>query len=339
MKVAIRGEGVAASCCSHLLQQAGFATISLRAERPGVPAIMLSDAAVELARDIFRRPHLFARAPRITRRVVRWGANAETLELEHGAVVVSEPELLAELEQREDFPEPAGAGRKSMGTPAFTIHASRPLPPDAAEHAFGSRFASAVPIRLIDALDSTSCWIESLENGWMFLIPNSPESGWLLTVGSSPESALAQSRLISGRIAAIGETRGSFPSSPRIVSPLYGPEWLACGTAGLAFDPICGDGTAHAIREAILASAVVRGIAKGRDPEELCAHYEARLTAGFQRHLMACHAFYRSGGSGSWWESEVELLRRGVEWCAAKLRSHGAFRYRLRDFELEAVTN
>ncbi len=33
----------------------------------------------------------------------------------------------------------------------------------------------------------------------------------------------------------------------------------------MAFDPICGDGTAHAIREAILAAAVIRALARG-DP-------------------------------------------------------------------------
>lgn len=314
-------------------------TVPLRTERPRLPAIMLSDAAVELMRDIFRRPGLFAGARRITRRVVRWGQHAETLELKHGGIVVSELELLAQLEPHQNTPTPADAEQHSPNTSSFTIHSSRPLPSNPAEHAFGSRTASAAHVFLKDARDPGACWIESLESGWMFLIPDAHESGWLLTVGSSPESALAQSQLISERISSIGETRGSFPSSPRIVSPLSGPKWLACGTAGLAFDPICGDGTAHAIREAILASAVVRGIANGRSTEELCAHYEARLTAGFQRHLVACHAFYQSGGSGSWWESEVELLRRGVEWCAAKLRNHGPFRYQLRGFELEATGN
>jgi flavin-dependent dehydrogenase len=65
-----------------------------------------------------------------------------------------------------------------------------------------------------------------------------------------------------------------FSASPRIPAPLCGPGWLACGSAAMGFDPICGDGTAHAVREAILALAVIRGGDHG-----MPAHYEARLTA------------------------------------------------------------
>ena len=65
----------------------------------GLPAIMLSEAALALIRDVFERPDLFHAAPRITRRVVKWGRNAEPLALDHAAVVVSERELLGELEQ------------------------------------------------------------------------------------------------------------------------------------------------------------------------------------------------------------------------------------------------
>ena len=38
---------------------------------------------------------------------------------------------------------------------------------------------------------------------------------------------------------------------------MCGPGWLSCGTAALSFDPICGDGTGHAVREGILAAAVI----------------------------------------------------------------------------------
>ena len=86
----------------------------------------------------------------------------------------------------------------------------------------------------------------------------------------------------------------------------------------MAFDPICGDGTAHAIREAILASAVIRALAKGGSQNDLLSHYEARLTAGFQRHLAQCRQFYLSGGTGPLWTSELEAIDRGLQWCSAK---------------------
>jgi hypothetical protein len=100
--------------------------------------------------------------------------------------------------------------------------------------------------------------------------------------------------------------------------------------------PICGDGTAHAIREAILATAVLRAIDKGDSTEALVAHYEARLTAGF-RHLTLCRAFYCSGGTSPLWTAELDAIDRGIRWCDAKLGAYPEFRYQLRGFELEAV--
>jgi flavin-dependent dehydrogenase len=143
--------------------------------------------------------------------------------------------------------------------------------------------------------------------------------------------------MIAHQITGIGSGSSEFPAYARIASPLCAPGWLACGTAAMAFDPICGDGTAHAIREAILASAVIRAIAKDGDLDDLLLHYEARLTAGFRRHLMLCRQFYLSGGTGTLWRAELDAIDRGIQWCDAKLGAHASFRYQLRGFELEAV--
>jgi flavin-dependent dehydrogenase len=137
----------------------------------------------------------------------------------------------------------------------------------------------------------------------------------------------------------MGELSSAFDASPRILSPLSGPGWLACGTAGIAFDPLCGDGTAHAIREAILAVAVVKAILEGGDAKELLGHYEARLPAGFQRHLAVSIDFYRSGNSEKWWGEQTDFLRRGLEWCGRKLSDYGEFRYQLTGFELRPINN
>jgi hypothetical protein len=328
----IRGDSVAAWCCVHLLTKAGLNPALQRTARPRLPAIMLSDAALALIQDVFEKPGLFGTAHRITRRVVQWGRHAGPLELEHSAAVLSEAELLHELEQ--ELPDTAATGETS-----YTIFASRPLPADAVEHCFGSRTASATRIGLRNSSDSAACWIESLDDGWLFLIPNSTDFGWLLSVGASPEMMLQRSTLIAGRIASSSELSARFPASPRIVSPLGGSGWLACGTAGIAFDPICGDGTAHAVREAILASAVVKAIWSGGDAGALLRHYEARLLLGFQRHLAASLSFYQSGYGGSWWDQEAALLRQGIEWCAGRMQTHAGFLYQLRGFDLMSIDN
>src|SRR5262249_22319733 len=153
----------------------------------------------------------------------------------------------------------------------------------------------------------------------------------------SAEAEARRSSLIAGRIASWSEPSGEFAASPRILSPLGGSHWLACGTAGMAFDPICGDGTAHAVREAILAAAVVKATSAGGDATELLRHYKARLILGFQRHLAASMSFYRSGSGGKWWERESALLQQGLEWCASQLQNHSDIRYQLSGFDLKPI--
>ena len=278
---------------------------------------MLGGAAVTMMRDVFGQQELFQGRHQINRRVVGWGQGREPVALEHSAVVVSERELLESV----DSPELSQAGDVD-----WTVITSQPLPEKSIEHHFGSRMARAQGVLLADASDT--CWIESLDDGWLFLIPNSEKTGWLLSIGAVD---LTQSRLIAPQVADVRGAALQFPSHPRIMQPLCGERWIACGSAAMAFDPLCGDGTANAVREAILAAAVIRA---GSDA---LPHYEARLTAGFQRHLSLCMNFYQSGGTGEWWRSERESLQDGLDWCATRARMFGPYRYQLNGFDLIPV--
>jgi hypothetical protein len=317
LRVLVRGDGIAARCCEHLLHQAGCEVVSDRLDRPRLPAIMLGGAAVAMMRDVFGQQQLFRGMHQIRKRVVAWGQGREPVSLEHSAVVVSERELLESVGEHES---------NRVGGVDWTVITSRPLPEESIEHRFGSRMTRAQAVALAGVSDT--CWIESLDNGWLFLIPSSERTGWLLSIGSAD---LRQSRLIAPQVADVRGGTSQFPSHPRILQPLCGERWIACGSAAMAFDPLCGDGTANAVREAILASAVIR---VGSDA---LRHYEARLTAGFQRHLSLCLSFYRSGGTGEWWESESTSLKDGLNWCAARAQTFGRYRYQLNGFDLAPV--
>jgi hypothetical protein len=329
--IVLRGDGIAALVSGYLLQVAGFGVAVQRTSRTYLPALMLSASSQALFCDILELRDAFSSLPRIQKRVVKWGSRSEPVVLPHSAVIVSEQFLLEMIQPKLFQVNPTSDDAD------WTIVSSRPLPESVIDHAFGSRTATFAPVQLEEGSDSMTCWIESLEDGWLFLMPDTSHSGWLISVGAPLNAQLERSRMISGQVRELGNPTREFPSYPRIAWPLGGENWLACGTAALAFDPLCGDGTGHALREAILASAVVRAAARGTNVNTLIAHYQARLVAGFKRHLAVCHEFYQSGGAGPWWDSTLESVKKGLTWCDRRLDSAGEFRYRLRGLELEPI--
>jgi hypothetical protein len=320
VNVRIVGDGVAARCSAHLLRRGGYGVTLDAPPRPRIPTILLGEMAQRLLEDIFERPGLFAGLPRVTQRIVQWNAAPQVLP--HSAVTVSEELLLRFLPQPSD----------TVPGHDWSVVSAPPLPGMAEMHSFGSRFAWPVAVEMRAGAETNACWIEAVDDGWLFL-----NAGWLASVGAAPEVLLEKSSLIASRIERFDPSHRKFPAYPRMAAPLTGEKWFACGSAAMAFDPICGDGTAHAVREAILASAAIRAMDGGQDRARVRAHYEARLTAGFARHLEECRRFYESGGNGPWWRAELEAIDRGLAWCRARLEAHGAFLYALHGFDLRVL--
>jgi len=287
-----------------------------------VPSLLLSEAALALMRDLFALPDLFADAPRVRRRLVVWGG--APVMVPHEAVLASEERVQAALGVSEETP---------MAAPDFTIHAAPPLPMGEL-HVFGERHAVAARVRLRDPVCRAEGRVEAVESGWLFLVPADEEEGWLLGVGSEIDALLAQSRLIAPVVDPIGGSSRPFLAAPRLHLPLVGDDWLACGTAAIGFDPICGDGTAQAVREAILASAAITAMRDGEDAAAVRLHYESMLIAAMRRHLKLCGDFYLSGGQGPWWQAQFAALKTGHEQCTRRLAVTPEPRYALQGFNL-----
>ncbi|PZQ65529.1 MAG: hypothetical protein DI570_01285 [Phenylobacterium zucineum] len=327
--VLIRGDGIAAACCAHLLRKAGLDVRITAEARPTVPALLVSEPALALMRDVFELPGLLADQPRVRRRVVAWG-EAAPASLPHGGIAVAEAGLLDSLRTAD-----ADAVTEAEAAD-FVIHAAGAPPEGSVQRRFGARLATSARVRLLDPADIDACWIESAAEGWLFLVPGVDGDAWLLAVGGSCEALLARSRLIGPRVALVEAGARGFDCSPRLATPSCGDDWLVCGATATGFDPICGDGTAQAVRTAILASAVVTGIAEGGDRTALLKHYDLALTASVRRHLMLCGDFYRTGGDGPWWQGALDELHAGHRWCTSRLAHAGDPAYELQGFRLKA---
>lgn len=326
--IALRGQGVAVATTAHLLNRAGVALELEPGIRRPVPVIMLSDPALALLRDVFGKPDLFAGKARIERRVVRWGTS-KPVAMPHGAVVVSEDDLTAALATA---PQPTTAETNGTNVLA-TIHGMPPFPVSAMQR-FGERLSSTARVRLSAKADPATCWVESVDDGWLFLIPDSLGGAWLLAIGGAPEELAAQAPMIAPLIEAMEPSSGTFDTSPRMLEQLAGEGWLALGTAALAFDPICGDGTAQATREAILASAVITALGRGEDQAALITHYHSMLLAAMRRHLQLSLPFYGGAGSSPWWREQYAASRAGYDWCTAHLATMPEPRFALHGFDL-----
>jgi len=329
----IFGDGLAACCAAHLLVDRGF-SISLHKTGPPKPARLLVGVPTQsLLREIFRAPDLFAHAPRIRRRIVRWGAHAQTLELPHRGLVVSEMDLLDRLWRQTSI-----ATREPSPSPAWSLVASPDFAALPALQSFGARQASVATVALAANAPQDACWVESLPDGWLFLLPSGESRGALIATGYAPESLLEQSLLAAPQIARIESAAlRAFPAFPRILAEVCGPGWLALGSAAMTFDPLCGEGVGHAARVALLAAAVLQAAARGESSASLLAHYSTRLLQGFLRHLEVCLPFYRSGGQGHFWKNETAALERGIAWARQRLRRHAPFQYRFSGYDLEPI--
>jgi len=324
VSILIRGGGVAAATCAHLLDADDFAVSWQTGAQGPTPPIMLSGAALSLMREVYGRPDLFGHCRPVKRRVVRWGAG-EAVAVPHDGVVVLPHDLHGALGgQVVDGPET---------DPVLTIFAGQYVP-DGNRLIFGRRTAFAARAAVDPDADG-DCLVEALAAGWLFLLPAEAGKGWLLGFGGPLHQLLRHSSLIAPLVEVEDEDGAPFETAPHLTLPLAGWNWLACGTAALRFDPICGDGTAQAVREGVLAAAVIGAIAQGGDREALLTHYRSMLVASMRRHLDLCARFYASGGKGPWWRAQVAELARGHEVCTRFLAKMPEPRFVLRDFALE----
>ena len=325
--VRIEGSGLAACCCARLLRDAGVPVFAERASRQGVPVILIPEATSSLLAAVFHRENPLAGQPLIRRRIVAWGPDASPVELPHHAYAVSESWLLDRLW------ETTPTSGSPPAAPSWTIHASKP-PPASAPLSFGERIAHASAVTLSASAPSGACWIESAAEGWLFLAASGPRRAWLLSVGAEASSLLSSSRLVAHQIESLEPVSASFPSHPRILRELIGPGWLACGSAAMSLDPISGQGAAAAVRESILAAALIRASFLEPAPGALAEHYSNRLLAGFLRHLALTRPFYATGGTGPWWQSALFQLDDAIAWTKSQPALRAIPRFLLRDFDL-----
>jgi hypothetical protein len=287
------------------------------------PPLVLNEGSIALLEGLCGRSQLFANAQQVRRRIVCWGEEPPTAVLEPAVVIsatlfraalltIAKTQLNVSCRAERAPLATLGPGRSEEG---WTLCATAAAAPSGSRfERFGARVMLLAEVALSDAADADSCWIETGAEGWVFLAPLGPRRAVLQAAlpeapGGDPAALLAE---IAGSTPHIAPLIAEFESAvhvhkiaPAVRHPLVGDSWLALGSTAMALDPICGDGTGHALRGGLLAAAVVTAAEEGGDRTALVGHFERRLLRSFGAHLAACARFYRPGIFGPRWRCEI----------------------------------
>jgi flavin-dependent dehydrogenase len=152
--------------------------------------------------------------------------------------------------------------------------------------------------------------------------------------GAQLEAMLAETRLIAPLLRETPRAPAVARAAPRLRDELCRPGWIAVGDEALSLDPLCGDGTGYALREAIVAAAVVRRIDDGLPAAEALDHYRTRLQRTLAAHLRGCVAFYRDAPFAGAWETELAAMERGRRALENAVAARPEATLHLRGFEL-----
>ncbi len=329
---------MASVCTARLLTDAGVPCVLDLNCRPKLAAILLSAQTEHLLRGLFPatengQEDIFSGFARVTRRIVGWGGDRVEADLPHQGMVAPEGELLRRLWRR--VPSlPICDGSRSE---SWRIESSREGIDSAQERCIGSRNAWIASVDLSTEAELEACWVEAVQDGWLFMLSRGEGRATLIAAGDTVENLLLQSRLVARRVAKWVRQSGSIPIHPRLRQGMARDRSIYCGAAAMSFDPLCGEGAGNAIREAFLVAAVVRAEIGGADRERLTAHYDTRLRQGFLRHLQTCLPFYETGGMSRSWKDSCDELRAGIEDLLLELASAPRPFFRLVDRDLVAL--
>lgn len=192
-----------------------------------------------------------------------------------------------------------------------------------------ARLASAASSR---TADRSTCWLRTARLGWIFVAPVGTDVALVQAMVPGPVThpgplladLLAETGL-TGALADPPTTATVVDAAPRLLYPPCGAGWLAVGTLAARFDPLSGSGTAHALRTALLAAAVIKAATGGEQVDALLDHYTRRLQDAFADHLRSCARLYDVGLPGAAWRDEVDATSSALVRASARRPPAGTF--------------
>ncbi len=348
----VLGSGVAALCSAHVLARHGWTVALGEGDSSSGPRLVLNATTVQLVKavfgqDIVRWPETY----RLPGRYTRWDADASARYAGGPAAVVSSETLCRRLRDRvvSSAPDRISVVAATAETePAEPYAGGRWVISARGRNAAGTsryrqwlrRSALVADVACDSAMSSAI--MEATSEGWVFLFPHAPGMATLqamvANVAPAPDAQLAamlaETKSIGPRLLRSPGPAKVMRAAPRMVDDLCRLGWIAVGDEAISLDPLCGDGTGYALREAILAAGVAKWVEDGLPAADAFNHYRLRLQCTVAAHLRACLSFYRTADFHDAWEPELEAMERGRRELESSIAAQPEATLRMRGFDL-----
>ena len=332
-EVTVHGAGLAGLTCSLLLARSGHRVTLVGAPPSSQPTdLVLNEPTMMVLTRVWGVPgdRLLASGHALTTRRIRWGPDAVEQSVPAPAVVVNAPQLLRSLERRllrterhrvvsTEAPEPDHG--------QWAIHATASRDSTTSCPPVGRRCALIAHAPLAHGVPATVSRMATTTESWLYLAPLG--DGRTLIQAMTPAPPLDPVRYLAAELAA-ARLDGWLAEQPDRVSVVPAAPWLAphhptpghvrIGGAALRLDPVSGAGAGHALRTAILAAAVIRGVNDGLPAATALDHYTQRLRAAFADHLASCTSYYRAAFTSAAWANELHATATALTTHAEPLR-------------------
>ena len=282
--------------------------------------VLLSEATARLLAALWGDPLLLAGTHPIRERAVSWGAAPDVDVLPAPGIAIDVDDLIQRLAEGLCLP----LGAADAASDAAWIVDTRPgsIGPSDADppmHAFGGRHAWISQVELRTDSRHDLCVMESVADGWAFLLPTGGGFASLQFVSipscvppSSPAEVGAATRVIRDAIGKFGAWSDPIPCMPRVRLPPARAGRLAVGEGALAFDPISGDGVGHALRGVVLAATTLHEIVSGEEIAECLNDYANTLRRAMVQHIQTCIGLYRDASLAAAWQEEIGAMEAGL---------------------------
>ncbi len=307
--ITIFGGGVAGLSAAQILTRLAHPVAMRAVAPPRSRCVALNGAALFLLERIWGPALLHAaKGPVLERRILSWDGMEPAI-LDDQARVVDVAALASQMRsalKRNELVEWDDKG--ADGGPDIIAARS-----DGRGHYLegGARQAVQAQVLLRDAADAWALHVETVESGWLVLLPVRGREAVLMGVALGEnirlDALLGESRYSCRAVAQLGPSSPPSSAAPSLfVSSRAAGAAMRIGDAAMRFDPISGDGIAGALRGAHLAALVLDRRARGADP---CAIYAQRLARAMRAHLGGLmHLYGAAPLAKSWWH-ELQAMR------------------------------